>query len=76
MKKSANIHPGRNIIVRIFKTICNYPYRLSKDIEIIPTRISQIIKGKRRIISDIAFRFSSYFGNSAKFWVGYKMITT
>jgi len=39
--------------------------------EIIPqTRISQIIKGKRRITADTALRLSSYFGNSAKFWLG------
>ena len=34
------------------------------------TRISQIIKGKRRITADTALRLSSYFGNSAKFWLG------
>ena len=45
-------------------------YRLSKDTEIPQTRISQIIKGKRRVTADTALRFSSYFGNSAKFWLG------
>jgi predicted ATP-dependent endonuclease of OLD family len=32
--------------------------------------ISQIIKGNRRITADTALRLSSYFGNSAKFWLG------
>ena len=45
-------------------------YRLSQDIEIPQTRISQIIKGKRRITADTALRFSLYFENSAKFWLG------
>jgi len=45
-------------------------YRLSKDTEIPQTRISQIIKGKRRITADTALRFSSYFGTTAKFWLG------
>jgi addiction module HigA family antidote len=45
-------------------------YRLSKDIDIPQTRISQIIKGKRRITADTALRLSSYFGNTAKFWLG------
>jgi addiction module HigA family antidote len=45
-------------------------YRLSKDIDIPQTRISQILKGKRRITADTALRLSSYFGNSAKFWLG------
>lgn len=45
-------------------------YRLSKDLGIPQTRISQILKGKRRITADTALRLSSYFGNSAKFWLG------
>jgi len=39
-------------------------------LEIPQTRISQIIKGNRRITADTALRLSSYFGNSAKFWLG------
>ncbi len=34
------------------------------------TRISQILKDKRRITADTALRLSKYFGNSAKFWLG------
>ena len=34
------------------------------------TRISEIIKGNRRITADTALRLSHYFGNSAKFWLG------
>uniref|UniRef100_UPI002F924260 HigA family addiction module antitoxin n=1 Tax=Kaistella sp. TaxID=2782235 RepID=UPI002F924260 len=45
-------------------------YRLSKDLEIPQTRISEIIKGNRRISADTAVRLSAYFGNSPKFWLG------
>jgi addiction module HigA family antidote len=45
-------------------------YRLSKDIGIPQTRISEIVKGNRRITADTALRLSKYFGNSAKFWLG------
>jgi len=45
-------------------------YRLSKDLDIPQTRISEIIKGNRRITADTALRLSKYFGNSAKFWLG------
>ncbi len=45
-------------------------YRLSKDIDIPQTRVSAILKGKRRITADTALRLSKYFGNSAKFWLG------
>ncbi|MBS1583095.1 MAG: HigA family addiction module antidote protein, partial [Bacteroidetes bacterium] len=34
------------------------------------TRVSQIIKGERRVTADTALRLSKYFGNSAKFWLG------
>ena len=45
-------------------------YRLSKDTGIPQTRVSAIIKGNRRVTADTALRFSKYFGNSAKFWLG------
>ena len=45
-------------------------YRLEKDVNIPATRVSGILKGKRRITADTALRFSRYFGNSAEFWTG------
>jgi addiction module HigA family antidote len=45
-------------------------YRLSKDLSIPQTRVSEIVKGNRRITADTALRLSAYFGNSAKFWLG------
>ena len=44
--------------------------KLSIELEIPQTRISQLIKGERRITADTALRLSSYFGISAKFWLG------
>ena len=34
------------------------------------TRISQILKGNRKITADTALRLSKYFANSVKFWLG------
>ena len=45
-------------------------YRLSKDIDIPRTRVSEIIKGRRRLTADTCLRLSKYFGNSAQFWMG------
>ena len=45
-------------------------YRLSKDIAIPQTRISEILKCRRSITADTALRLSKYFGNSPKFWLG------
>jgi len=70
MERLANIHPGEVLMEEFLTPLNITAYRLSKDIDIPQTRISQIIKGKRRITADTALRLSSYFGNSAKFWLG------
>ena len=44
-------------------------YRLAKETFLPQTRISEIIKGRRRITADTALRFSRFFGNSEKFWL-------
>lgn len=70
MKRLTNIHPGEILQEEFLIPMEISAYRLSKDTEIPQTRISQIIKGKRRITADTALRLSSYFDNSAKFWLG------
>src|SRR5512145_1625723 len=70
MEKLLNIHPGEILLEEFLVPLGITAYRLSKDTEIPQTRISQIIKGKRRVTADTALRLSSYFGNSAKFWLG------
>ena len=70
MDRLANIHPGEILLEEFLQPLKITAYRLSKDTDIPQTRISQIIKGKRRITADTALRFSAYFGNSAKFWLG------
>lgn len=70
MEKLNNIHPGEILLEEFLIPMGISAYRLSKDIDIPQTRISQIIKGNRRITADTALRLSSYFGNSSKFWLG------
>jgi antitoxin HigA-1 len=70
MERLANIHPGEILLEEFLIPLEITAYRLSKDTELPQTRISQIIKGKRRITADTALRLSSYFGNTAKFWLG------
>ena len=70
MEKLDNIHPGEILLEEFLKPLEISAYRLSKDIGIPQTRISQIINGKRRITADTALRLASYFGNTAKFWLG------
>lgn len=70
MKRLNNIHPGEVLLEEFLSPLKISAYRLSKDIRIPQTRISEILKGKRRITADTALRLSNYFGNSAKFWLG------
>lgn len=70
MKKLKNIHPGEILQKEFLIPLEITAYRLSKDIGIPQTRISEIVKCNRRITADTALRLSRYFGNSAKFWLG------
>ncbi|HRJ28548.1 MAG TPA: HigA family addiction module antitoxin [Cyclobacteriaceae bacterium] len=70
MKKLKNIHPGEILQEEFLLPLGLSAYKLSKDIGIPQTRVSEIIKGNRRITADTALRLSKYFGNSAKFWLG------
>jgi addiction module HigA family antidote len=70
MEKLNNIHPGEVLFEEFLEPLEITAYRLSKDLNIPQTRISEIIKGNRRITADTALRLSKYFGNSARFWLG------
>src|ERR1700740_2808667 len=70
MQKLKNIHPGEVLQEEFLIPLEISAYRLAKDIFIPQTRVSEIIKGNRRITADTALRLSLYFGNSAKFWLG------
>jgi addiction module HigA family antidote len=70
MKKLPNIHPGTVLEEEFLAPMGISAYRLAKDLSIPQTRVSQIIKGERRVTADTALRLAKYFGNSAKFWLG------
>ena len=70
MEYLANIHPGEILLEEFLTPLEITAYRLSKDLAIPQTRISEIIKGNRRITADTALRLSHYFGTSPKFWLG------
>lgn len=70
MAKLKNIHPGEVLQEEFLQPLELTAYRLSRDIGIPQTRVSEILKGNRRITADTALRLSKYFGNSPKFWLG------
>lgn len=70
MEKLPNIHPGEVLLEEFLLPLNISAYRLAKEIDIPQTRISEILKGNRRITADTALRLGKYFGNSPKFWLG------
>ena len=70
MKKIKNIHPGDVLREEFLNPLGISAYRLSMDIGVPQTRISEILKGNRSVTADTALRLSKYFGNSPNFWLG------
>lgn len=70
MARIENIHPGEILIEEFLKPLKISAYRLSKEINIPQTRLSEIIHGRRRVTADSALRLAKFFGNSAQFWLG------
>jgi len=70
MKKLKNIHPGEVLMEEFLIPMEISAYRLAKETYIPQTRISEILKGNRRITADTALRLSKFLGTSAKFWLG------
>jgi len=74
--KIPNVHPGEILDEEFLKPLgisAISAYKLAKATLIPATRISQIIKGNRRITADTALRFGKFFGNTADFWLGVQM---
>lgn len=70
MKKLKNIHPGEILSEEFLSPLKITANKLSKDIGISRSRLSEILNCNRRLTADMALRLSKYFGNSPKFWLG------
>jgi len=68
-KKLKLIPPGAILHEEFMEPLGITAYKLSKEIKVQQTAVSQIIRGSRRITVDMALRLSRYFGNSAQFWL-------
>lgn len=69
MKRLKNVHPGEILQKDFLEPLNITAYMLAKRIMVDQTRISQLIKGKRRISADTALRLSIFFDMSAEFWL-------
>lgn len=62
------IHPGE-ILADELSEIGVTPTELARQMDVPTNRISQIIRGKRRVSGDTALRLGHWFGTSAQFWL-------
>jgi len=70
MKKKLDLtKPGTILQEEFMEPLGITAYKLSKEIKVQQTAVSQIIRGSRRITVDMSLRLSRYFGNSAQFWL-------
>ena len=70
MNRIPDITPGEILKEEFMMPLGITAYRLARETRMPATRVSEILKGRRRITADTALRLSIYFGNSADFWLG------
>ena len=62
------IHPGE-ILADELAELGVTPTELSRQINVPPNRVTQIIHGHRGVTGDTALRLGHWFGTSAQFWL-------
>ena len=62
------IHPGEFLVDEL-EEIGITPTELSRQIDVPPNRISQIVRGKRDITADTALRLGRFFSTGPELWM-------
>lgn len=63
------IHPGEILLEDFMKPMGISARKLSADIDVSPSRISDVVNGQRPITADTALRLGIYFGMEPRFWI-------
>lgn len=63
------IHPGEILLEDFMKPMGVTARQLAADIDVSPSRISEIINGKRPITADTALRLGLFFSMESRFWL-------
>lgn len=70
MEKLLNeIHPGEILLEEFMKPMGITARQLAADIDVSPSRISEIVNGARPITADTALRLGLFFSMEPKFWL-------
>jgi len=68
-KAHGPITPGEILRTEFLEPLGITAYRLAQATGLPQTRLSEILRGKRRITTDTALRLSQAFGLSERFWL-------
>jgi len=63
------IHPGEILLEDFMKPMGITARQLASDIDVSPSRISEIVHGTRPISADTALRFGIFFSMEPRFWM-------
>ena len=67
------IHPGEILLEDFMKPMSITARQLAADIDVSPSRISDIVHGTRPITADTAIRLGLFFRMDPKFWLNLQM---
>ena len=63
------IHPGEILLEEFMKPMGITSRQLAADIDVSPSRISELVNGLRPITADTAIRLGIFFGMESRFWL-------
>ena len=63
------IHPGEILLEDFMKPMGISARQLAADIDVSPSRISELVNGQRPITADTALRLGIFFGMEPRFWL-------
>ena len=63
------IHPGEILLEEFMKPLGITARKLAADIDVSPSRISELVNGNRPITADTALRLGLFFGMNPRFWL-------
>lgn len=63
------IHPGEILLEDFLKPLHITARRLASDIDVSPSRISELVNGRRPITADTALRLGLFFNMEPRFWL-------
>ena len=64
-----DIHPGEILLEEFLRPMGITARRLAADIDVPPSRISDIVNGRRPVTADTALRLGLFFSMEPRFWL-------